>query len=477
MKKRIMRLLVLTALVTLLTCCLMINANAVSASIWFTDPTVTVGSNVSVVIDVKGDDIGGYEANISYDTTYLSFVGASGSTGNFSHVNNTGVIRIVDYMSSGSAAKMSCTLTFKTKKTGTTKLIPAGCVFTSGGGDEIAPYAVGDSTINIIPVPEASSDATLKGLTLSNGVLNPAFSPSVTEYTANVDFGVTALAVTALKNHNGASVYVSGNEALAVGENTVTVTVTAENGAKKNYTIKVKRGKNPLSTDLTLGEGISAEISNMIRSEVIPKGFELTQITINNVSVNAVIYSENAQPAVYLLGNEKVKEGLYFVDVANMTAKPFEYLTQTDNSMLILDVKLVTPPEGYELGRYSVNGTERDAFVPVRSEEPNHCLVYAIGVSGTKQLYMYDPLENTFQRFGFAQPGEPETTVPEETEEKTSPETDKGIETKSETSNENDRNDEKAPDEGSTFKTILIIIGAIVVVLIVAAVIISMKNN
>ena len=232
MKNRTGKIILLAIITCIMTVFFAVNADAASASIWFTDPTVTVGSNVSVVVDVKGDDISGYQVKISYDSTYLQFVSASGSSGNFYHQHSTGVITIVDNLGSGSTTKMSCTLTFKTKKTGTTKLTPMGFIPASGGGDDIVPYAVGDSTINIIPVPEASSDATLKGLNISNAAIVPQFSPNVTEYTATVDFSVTSLTVTALKNHNGASVYVSGTEALAVGENVVTVTVTAENGAK-----------------------------------------------------------------------------------------------------------------------------------------------------------------------------------------------------------------------------------------------------
>ena len=472
-QKRILTFVLLIALTSMF---FVINADAASASIWFTDPTVTVGSNVSIVVDVKGSDIGGYEANISYDTTYLQFVSARGSSGNFSHVSNTGVIRLVDYVSSGSASKLSCTLTFKTKKTGTTKLTPSGCVFTSSGGDEIAPNAIGDSTVNIIPVPEASSDATLKELTVSNCTLSPAFSANVKEYTTNVDFAITSVTVSAIKNHKGASVYVSGAESLGVGENTVTITVTAENGAKNTYTIKVTRGKNPLSSDvfLTVGEGISAEVSNTITEDKVPSGFELTQITVNNVTVNAVIYDERAYPAIYLLGNENVTEGLYYIDTTNMTAKPFEYVGQPTNSLLMLDINMADVPEDYEIGKYTVDGAERDALIPKRAEAPNHCLVYAIGSSGQKQLYMYDPVENTFQRYSFAEMGEPETNIPEENEEETAPEKEPNEE-------ETKKQDKDKKTDiffgNSPFKWVFLGLGILVIVLCVVAIVIMIKER
>ena len=298
-------------------------------------------------------------------------------------------------------------------------------------------------------------------------------------YTANVDFAITSVTVSAIKNHKGASVYVSGAESLAVGENTVTITVTAENGAKNTYTVKVVRGKNPLSSDvfLTVGEGINAEVSNVISADKIPAGFELTQITLNNVTVSAVKYDERAYPAVYLLGNANVAEGLYYVDAANMTAKPFEYAGQATNSLLMLDINMAESPEDYEVGKYIVNGVERDALIPMRAEAPNHCLVYAIGMSGQKQLYMYDPIEKTFQRYSFAEMGEPETTVPEETEEETTPETDEPI--IEETEAEKDKKEDKIDSffDGSIFKWVFIGLGGIVVLLIIAAIIIRVRDR
>lgn len=471
-QKRILTFVLLIALTSMF---FVINVDAASAEMRFTDPTVTVGSNVSIVVDVKGSDIGGYEANISYDTTYLQFVSAKGSSGNLSHVSNTGVVRLVDYVSSGSTSKLSCTLTFKTKKTGTTQLKASGVSVSDGGGDQIAPSHVGNSTINIIPVPEASSDATLKELTISNCALSPAFSANVKEYTTNVDFAITAVTVSAIKNHKGASVYVSGADALNIGENVITITVTAENGAKNTYTVKVTRGKNPLSSDvfLTVSEGVSAEISNTVAEDKVPSGFQLTQITVNEVTLNAVIYDERAYPAIYLLGNENVTEGLYFIDTANMTAKPFEYIGQATNSILMLDINMAEAPEDYEIGKYTINGTEREAFIPKRAETPNHCLVYGIGSSGEKQLYMYDPVESTFQRYSFAEMGAPETTIPEETEE-TTPETEPVVEeTKKEEGN-------KKTDEffgNSPFKWVFIGLGGLIIILSVVAIIIKIKQN
>jgi PKD repeat protein len=89
-----------------------------------------------------------------------------------------------------------------------------------------------------------SDDATLKSLSLGEVALDPAFDPDVTEYAAEVEFGVSSIAVTAEPGHPNATVDNSAAEgqALAVGGNAVTITVTAEDGATtKIYTVTVTR--------------------------------------------------------------------------------------------------------------------------------------------------------------------------------------------------------------------------------------------
>ena len=473
MKKVIFKAITLTFVVALLMAVALVDANAASAKLSFSDPTVTVGNKVTISAYIKGDDIAGYQMNISYDTSYLEYVGASGSSGNFSVTYSAGVLKVVDYLGSGSTGQMSFSMTFKALKTGSTVLEPSGCRFSSGSADTITPSAVGNSTVTIKPVPEASSDCNLKNLSISGGSLYPDFNANTTSYSADVDFSVETLAVSAIKNHSGASVYVS-NTSLAVGENTVSVTVTAENGAKKTYTIKVTRGKNPLSTDIfvTLEEGKTAEVAAAVPAESIPKGFSLTIIKLGEVEVEAVIYDEKGLPAVYVIGNENVEAGYYFLNVGDMTIKRFDYVGGATSSLTLLDITLVEAPEGYTIGKFMVGETEKDVLVPTNVETANHCLVYAIGLSGTKMLYMYDPIENTYQRYDFAELGEPETTVPEQTE---APEKE-AEETKSEQKNEQ-KKEKNWLFSNPVFLWTFIIIAALIVILIVVGLVIAIRSR
>ncbi|MDR1866535.1 MAG: cadherin-like beta sandwich domain-containing protein, partial [Bacteroidales bacterium] len=107
-----------------------------------------------------------------------------------------------------------------------------------------------------ITVKVTSTDAALQSLVIDKGTLTPAFSAGTFDYTVNTDDKTKNILVTATPNHAKATV-VSGNgtHALQTGNNTIAVTVKAEDGTTtKVYTITVTVDKtNPaVSTDATL---------------------------------------------------------------------------------------------------------------------------------------------------------------------------------------------------------------------------------
>lgn len=107
---------------------------------------------------------------------------------------------------------------------------------------------------------EKSKDASLSGLVLSQGSLNPSFAVATTEYAMTVTNPVSAMTVTPTVSEDTATVKVNGSAvtsgsasnpvSLNVGINTITVEVTAGDGTtKKTYVITVTREK---SKDATL---------------------------------------------------------------------------------------------------------------------------------------------------------------------------------------------------------------------------------
>jgi hypothetical protein len=93
--------------------------------------------------------------------------------------------------------------------------------------------------------------ADLTGLSLSSGTLSPAFDPATTGYSASVDNATTSDVATA-STGPGATAVVSGGSTLAVGDNTVTITVTAADGTTtKIYTVTITRAAPPVTPPVT----------------------------------------------------------------------------------------------------------------------------------------------------------------------------------------------------------------------------------
>ncbi len=90
-----------------------------------------------------------------------------------------------------------------------------------------------------------SDDNTLASLTILEGVLSPIFAPTVTDYTTTVAQDVEELTVSAIANDEKATVEVETGEFDENGTAVVTVTVTAENGEERVYTITVTREAAP----------------------------------------------------------------------------------------------------------------------------------------------------------------------------------------------------------------------------------------
>ena len=125
----------------------------------------------------------------------------------------------------------------------------------------------GDATVKAAFV---GTDATLKSLSLSSGTLTPAFDPATTSYTANVGNSVSNVTITATANDTKANVAGAGVKTLNVGDNPFTVTVTAEDGTPKSYTITITRAA-AATTEGSSGSGSVTSRHYIITTPEPPK--------------------------------------------------------------------------------------------------------------------------------------------------------------------------------------------------------------
>ncbi len=92
-----------------------------------------------------------------------------------------------------------------------------------------------------VPVQTVSDDNSLSSLQVAQAELDPEFDPDQLTYTVTVPYETTRIAVTADTASPQAQKVINGTGDLDVGENTVTILVTAQNGEVREYRITVIR--------------------------------------------------------------------------------------------------------------------------------------------------------------------------------------------------------------------------------------------
>lgn len=93
----------------------------------------------------------------------------------------------------------------------------------------------------IIPNGNQSSNNWLRGLSVDGYSLTPTFSSDTTDYNLIVENEVASIDVSASAADTNASVSGRGSHRLSVGNNTINIVVTAEDGGTRTYTINVVR--------------------------------------------------------------------------------------------------------------------------------------------------------------------------------------------------------------------------------------------
>lgn len=88
---------------------------------------------------------------------------------------------------------------------------------------------------------EKSSNKALKDLVVQNYKLSPEFTSENTKYTLEVTKEVDKLEITPIPEDSEAKVQIAGNENFKIGNNIVKITVTAEDGTTRIYTITVTK--------------------------------------------------------------------------------------------------------------------------------------------------------------------------------------------------------------------------------------------
>ena len=258
-------------------------------------------------------------------------------------LNETFAAGTTGYTADVSHRVTSVTVTPTTTHDGATVTV-AGAAVASGEASGAISLGVGDTAIAVVVTAEdevttrtytvtvtraaASTDATLLGLVLSTGTLNETFAAGTTNYTDDVSHRVTSVTVTPTTTHAGATVTVagaavasgeaSGAISLGVGDTTITLEVTAQDGVTtRTYTVTITRAA--ASTDATL---LGLVLSRGVLNETFAAGttnytadvsHRVTSVTVTPTTTHA------GATVTVKVGDDEVASGAISLGVGDTT--------------------------------------------------------------------------------------------------------------------------------------------------------------
>lgn len=359
-------------------------ASNASISVTANKSRVIVGDTVVVTVKISSsDNLGSWTFDVS-------------ASSNLTLVNSSfGGLYVRDVVDSATQKSKTYTYTFKANKSGSaTVSVKNSTVY---GYDE-AKMSVsnGSKTFTLMTQQELeatySKNNNLKSLSVEGYTLTPNFKSDILEYNLEVENGVESVKILATKEDNTASISGIGIVNLTEGANSFSVNVTAQNGSVKTYKINITvKELDPIIVS------VDGNDFNVIRKiDAMPTAsiyYEATTVKINDIEVPAYI---NTTTNITLVGLKDISGNtqLYVYD-GNFSKYDELTFNQLSIKPLSMDESLLN--FNYTKEKLEINGKTILAY---KKEGSDFYLIYGLNLeNGKSNLYKYDTLENTLQRY------------------------------------------------------------------------------
>jgi len=350
-----------------------VNANP-TATLITNRNSVEVGQSVTATVRVTGT--AAWNINI---------VG-SGNTGGCSQ-------RFADASGNAQNVTRTFSVTCRATSRGSIRFVVTGDITAANGVNRTVSA---NRTISVVPAsPVLASNNYLSSLSVGGFTLDNAFDKTVSDYNLTVPPNTTSVNISAAAEHARATVAGTGSVNLSAGLNNIEVVVTAENGSKRTYTIRIIVEEEPI--EIRIGEEIFTIIRNKEGLPDVSILFEVDTITIEDKEI--AVY-RNIRTDMILIGL-KDSEGnvaLYIYDEEKETFTLFNEHTFSQLILFIFSPSDVTIPRGFISTTLLLNDEEVEAYKNENIE--GFYLIYGMNVeTGETGLYLYDSEENTIQRY------------------------------------------------------------------------------
>lgn len=324
MNKRISKSILIIGIIIIVGLLLTTVSNA-TLTITTSKSTVSPGESFNVTVSVGSNEAGAINLSASNGTlsqTYVDLMSQSsltiscvaGSSGTIT-INASGLVANYASETEGTqSASKSVIIKQPTPTTPTTPNTPSTPTTKPSTNTPTKP-STKPSNPSTPTTSTKSSNSKLSSLQIAEGVITPEFNSNVREYAVMVPNEITKLSIAASQEHSRATVRIVGNEELQVGDNTVEIIVTAENGSTSTYKIYATRALPELNLQ-TLSICYIDENNQKVELKLEPqfvfntyeyKSLEKLSYTVKELQVDAIANRENAK--VEIIGNKEIKAG------------------------------------------------------------------------------------------------------------------------------------------------------------------------
>lgn len=355
--------------------------NAASGSINIaSSSTVVVGNKVTVTVTISsGTKMGSWQMSLNYDKSYLQLTNSTARDGG---------TFMIDYAEDPGVLKKTYTFTFKTLKSGTTKLSVDG--YRAYVSSDLSALSLSANTKQIRIITQAELEASysknnnLSALEVEGFTLTPEFKTDILEYSVVVPENTKEVNIKATVQDKRASVNGIGTQAVNPGANKFFVVVRAQSGAEKTYVINVEvKDENPINVAVNGKNYTVVKIKENLPAANL---YAETTININGFEIPAY---KNDNTNLVLVGL-KDEEGNISLYIYNKDKNEYqEYNEIGVNKITIYPLTSNEEIKGYKKDTITINGVKVDGYY--YTKDSDYVIIYGINVeTGDKGFYMYD---------------------------------------------------------------------------------------
>ncbi len=382
---------------------------AESANIVVSNTNPIVGDRITITCNFIMDRaIGSVDADVTYDSSILKCVSFPANT----NLVNEGKLRIGWYDANNTTTTKSFAFTFDVIDDGRASFSFTGAEILSADVSVDATVESG-CVITAIDKSTLPSDANIKSIKISQGTLSPSFSSSTTSYSVTVPNNVTKLIVTPTLSDSNATYAISGNSGLKVGTNTCVITVTAQNGGTKKYTIKITREADPNVDTPVVSEPDTPEVNpyeitingsawTLLSDYSLvsaPAGFTAGTRVINGVEMPVFFNEGSGTTIVYATNSDNTRSAYFIYNGDGNEYNEYKFFVTDANTYIILEPEKVEKvPRGFYYAETEVMGYNIGAYSYEDDAYADYVILYLETLDGNRNYYRYDMTDNSVQK-------------------------------------------------------------------------------